>query len=213
MGDAAPNEPGRCRDHGAIAVAACARCGDFVCPDCRVWSFDQAHCVRCHNHLVTEGGTRKPNSGVRRGLAIGCVGLLGLGLLVLAGAGLYLWRLSSEMERYKAPAHAAIDRFAACLYAGDEPCVREATDWNDEVHAGAARLAVTLHDKLGERGRASAIPESWRINSAKETTLSVTFRTPYELDPNAIEKAVFVVRPDGTLRVRGFHVDSQRLIE
>jgi hypothetical protein len=49
---------GRCAAHGVAAIAECARCGDYLCGDCRVWNNERPHCAACRDRLGNRPSTR-----------------------------------------------------------------------------------------------------------------------------------------------------------
>ena len=86
-----------CAQHGAPSVDECARCGDFVCADCRVWRREQPHCSSC----LTRLGSR-PSKRARLSLLLVTFGVCG-GLPALVGGVLAVQELRGIARNEAAP--------------------------------------------------------------------------------------------------------------
>lgn len=145
--------------------------------------------------------------------AVGCGGLL---VIVAAVAGIAIWRINVSLDERKADVVALTNRFTDCFYRSDVKCAKALTTWDGNILDSLPAMSSQFLERLGTRGAADPVEESWSmkkfksVTGATTTTILVRFDVAYTNDPHAVE-AFEVVDDGGGLRVRNFRVSSPKL--
>jgi hypothetical protein len=147
--------------------------------------------------------------------------LLGLGVLFVALiclAAFAGWRSLRYVREHKPEMIALSERFTNCFYAGDRRCLETLTTWDDKTILGPASAGSQITARLGRRGKATPVEESWStrtftsVKSGTLTTTEVTFSVVYDADRKALEHFTLAESAARGLRVQSFRVNSPLLL-
>jgi hypothetical protein len=143
---------------------------------------------------------------------LGCGGLL---IVVAAAAGFAIWRIKASIDDGKPDVLALTDKFTDCFYRGDVTCAKSMTAWDEAVLSSLPAMASRFRERLGARGRAIPVDDSWSMHTFKHvtgattTTILVVLNVAYTNDAHAVE--MFELVDDGHgLRIRNFHVNPRK---